>query len=191
MKIDTTNRFANVARMLAKDEPPPEWLVPILRRFSRLIGYRKITNRDEIEVKQMLAAAKELEKLLPIYVDVEEQFGFQNPDCIETVLIALPELIEYLENQLQPGRKGGPIPDSRRRLCASVCAEVWRRQCGEVQPFSPKLWEACEEYWQTCGNPETSTEGRLKNWEPYLKWVKQADDEEFREHFQHLITQSK
>jgi hypothetical protein len=191
MKPSAPNQFDETAKLLAKGAPPP-WLVLILRQWSRLISYRKTAKGDDIEEKRMLACAKYLETWLPIYVRSEEEFGFPIPDCIETVLIELPELIEYLESQPLPESKGGPIPDNRAHLCAAVCAEVWRRQSGEVQPYSPKLWAACEEYWQACGNPEKAgSKGRLKNWEQYLVDVNDADDEGFREYFGHQITQLK
>jgi hypothetical protein len=193
MKPSAVDRFDEAAKLLAKDKTPPEWLVPILAHHSRLVGYReKITKEDETEERRMLACAKYLETWLPMYLRMEEEFGFPIPDCIETVLSELPELIEYLENQLLRKRKGGPTPDSSARHCAAVCAEVWRRQRGEVQPYSPKLWAACEKYWQACGNPEKAgSKGRLKNWEQYLVDVNDADDEGFREYFGHQITQLK
>jgi hypothetical protein len=36
------------------------------------------------------------------------------------------------------------------------------------EPYSEKLWEACEAYWQACDHPETSAVSRLRNWERYL-----------------------
>jgi hypothetical protein len=118
----------------------------------------------------------------------EDEFGLECPECVDTVLGALPELIDYLEAQVRPSRKGGRAPDSRRLVCAAVCAEVWRLQHGDVQPFSQKLQAACEEYWQSCGNYETSTTGRLKNWEPFLVQVAK-DKGEFRDDFLRIVTE--
>jgi hypothetical protein len=182
--------FDEVARLLGKDNQP-EGLARALLKYSPLVGARKLNRDDETELEKMLEAARRLEAGLTIEARAADRFRLRIPDCIENVLMELPDCIEYLESQLQPPRGGNDPPDSRRRLCASVCGNAWRRLYGEVQPYSSKLQKACEEYWQACGNPETSTTGRLKNWEPFLVWVKQADDEGFREDFEHLITQPK
>jgi hypothetical protein len=94
-----------------------------------------------------------------------EKLGVEYPECIQDIDTPLDELITFLASEVdQP--KDGPKPD--RRLCAAVCLEVWRKLHGSVQPYSTTLWVACETYWQACGHPETSTSGRLKNWEPFL-----------------------
>jgi hypothetical protein len=165
--------FAGVASALAKDKPPPEWLVPMLVHYSPLVGARR--NPDEADDKKMIKAARELEGMLAIYGMVEDQFGFELPEEVDTASLALHELIEYLESELRPPRKGGPTPDSRYRLCAWVCGEVWRRERGELQPYSRNLWEACEKYWQACGQPATSAKGNLDNWQERLEWVRDTD----------------
>ena len=170
MRSPTASPFLSAARLIAKGEPP-DWLIPALEHFSPLVGYPRNPG-DEAEDQAMIEAARNLEQHLATFAGGEEKFGLAVPACVHTVLIELPELIEFLESQLRPVRKGGPTPDSRRKVCAGVCAELWRREHGEMQPFSVKLWEACEEYWQACGNHETSGSGRLKNWEPFLKWAR-------------------
>jgi hypothetical protein len=60
-----------------------------------------------------------------------------------------------------------------------------------VQPFSQTLQEACELYWQAGGNRETSTTGRLKNWEPFLREVQNDELIGFRADFLHLVTDLK
>jgi hypothetical protein len=157
--------------------------------FQPLIGGRRANVDDNSDDRKMLEAARYLERWLPTYTIAEEEFGLSIPDCVETVLINLPELIEYLESQMRLPRKGGPSPDGRRLICAGVCAEIWRRHVGEMQPFSPKLQGACEEYWRACGNPETSAMSNLKNWERFLVRVKDENDEAFREDFDRLIVQ--
>ena len=154
--------LAAVAAIIAKGRPH-EWMVPELVRRSPLVGYRRnYIKDDDTDDKSAIVAARNLEEQLRIHVLAAELIApgdydqLPLPDCIETVLRDLPEVIEYLESQLLPSRKGGPTPDRRRRLCAFVCADLWRRQHGEVQPRSHRLWEACEAYWQACGHPGTS-----------------------------------
>jgi hypothetical protein len=175
-----TSPFANVARLIANGKPQPEWLIPALQHYSPLVGYlRNPSTRDEAQDQAMIEATRNLEQHLRAHTIAGEEFGLSIPDCVETVLIALPELIEYLESQVRPPRKGGPTPDSRKQVGAGVCAEAWRRLHGEMQPFSVKLQQACEEYWQACGHPETSTDGLVKHWWRYLSDVKDAADEGF------------
>jgi hypothetical protein len=158
--------FAEVAKLLAGREPPV-WVVPHLSKYSPLVGYRR--NPGEDDDKKMIKTARELESMLALYTMVEERFGIEVPDEVDTASLALHELIEYLESELRPRRKGGPTPDSRYRLCAAVCAEVWRRERGELQPHSRNLWEGCQKYWQACGQPATSAKGNLDNWEERLE----------------------
>lgn len=173
--------FTNVAHILANGKPLPKWLIQDLERESPLIACRKSVPGDEDEDRALLAAVKDLERRLMWEVHVHDIIekkwpGLPAPMILDETMNKLTELAQYLEDQLRPPRKGGQTPDSRRRVCAGVCADAWRRLHGEVQPFSVRLWQACEEYWQACGHPETSTSGRLKNWEPFLKWARDAAD---------------
>lgn len=171
--------FTAVALLLTNGTPPPEWLIPELERLSPIIGYHRTASpRDEAYDKEMIFAAKNLEQHLRTIVIAEEEFELGVTDCVETVLISLPEVIEFLEAQLRPPRKGGQIPDGRKRVCAGVCADCWRRLHGAVQPSSPKLQAACEEYWQTCGHPGTSTASNLKHWKRYLEEVADVADDD-------------
>jgi hypothetical protein len=159
-----TSPFIAVARILANGKPQPEWLIPVLADFSRLIGYRKLTQQDIVDDdNEMLKAARKLEELLPLYTISDDEWDFQIPDCVETVLIALPELIEFLESQLPPPRLGGRTPDGRRLLCAGVCAEAYDLMHGELQLYSGVLRQACEDYWLACGNPGTGTDAGAIN----------------------------
>jgi len=138
----------------------------------------------------MLLAARILEEKLQYHV--QDHLGLPTRDYVDAVLIALPELIEFLEAQVRPLQKGGRPPDSRRRLCAGVCLEAWRHYHGEAEPYSSELQAACEAYWQSCGQPETGdANGSIRNWQRHLLWARDADDEEFRENFRHYITTSK
>ena len=157
-----------VAERLAKGKPP-EWLADYLERFARLIGYPVVPPEDP-DLPRALAAIDLLDNEIKIYATIEEEFGLEVPDCVDAASTALTSLREFFEEQLQlrPTRKGGPRPDSRRQLCALVCASAWRRLNGEMQPRSRWLQEACEDYWQACGHPETSINGNIKNWERFL-----------------------
>ena len=119
---------------------------------------------------------------------VEDRHGFPVPEAVDAASNALDDLIEYLEGQLRPPRAGGPTPDSRRWICAAVCGYVWQRHHHQkVQPFSPKLQEACEEYWQACGHSETGKPGSgnaAKNWEEFL--VECTNDAEYVEYLDQL-----
>jgi hypothetical protein len=169
---DPNAAFVAVAKIVAKE--PPEWMVRDLVRYRRLVGYhRKFTKDDETEDREIIKAAQYLETWLRLDLIVaatlvpDEFAELPIPDCVEAVLNELPELIEYLQSRLLPPREGGPTPDRRLRLCALVCADLWRRQHGEVQPYSPILWEACEAYWRACGHPGNA-KGNLKQWEEHL-----------------------
>jgi hypothetical protein len=44
-------------------------------------------------------------------------------------------------------------------------------------------------YWQSCGNPETGeANGSIRNWERFLVWARDVNDEDFRQNFLHYIT---
>ena len=168
--------FAHVAELIANGKPQPEWLIPDLELLSPIVRYpRTASARDEAYDQAMIEAAQKLEQHLRTIVIAEEEFGLGVTDCVETALIVLPELIEFLESQLRPPRAGGPTPDSRKKVCAGVCADCWQRLHGEIQPHSLKLWKACEAYWQACGHPAISANNLLKHWERYLKDLKDAE----------------
>jgi hypothetical protein len=171
-------RFTEIAWMLGGGQPQ-EWTAKILHRYSVLIGRSRKHNRDDEEdERKAIKAAEELEGVLRLYGMVEDEFGFQNPYCVGAVLSDLPDVIEFLKDQLLPPTAGGPIPDDRRRLCAAVCTAVWRRHRGKVQPFNTNLWKACEEYWQACGQPETSKQSNLNTWQRSCEWAAKLDEDE-------------
>jgi hypothetical protein len=127
--------------------------------YGRLVAGRKLTKEDEADEKKVLEAALYLQDVLAAHV--EKRYGFEIPEEVDTALQALHELIEYLQSELPSARHGGRIRDGRYRLCAAVCAEVWRRQHDKLEPYSRNLWQACEKYWQACGQPGTSAKGNL------------------------------
>jgi len=172
--------FTDVAKLLANGNDPAR-LAEVLALWKRLVGFpHRADDRD------MLLAARILEEKLPYYV--QDHLGLPTRDYVDAILIALPELIEFLQAQVRPPRKGNRPPDSRRRLCAAVCLEAWRHYHGEAEPYSPNLQIACEAYWQSCGHPETGDVGSIRNWERCLVWARDADDEEFRDNFHQSLT---
>jgi hypothetical protein len=157
-----------------------DWLIPHLSNWAKII--RLPPNDDTVE-RRLFVAAKYLQDWLPMYERAAEKLGVEYPLCIDEVTQALEELVPFLAGEVdQP--KDGRKPDRRRMLCAAICLEVWRKLHGPVQPYSEKLWEACEAYWQACDHPETSTAERLKNWERFLVWASKRPDE-------HLVTTPK
>jgi hypothetical protein len=179
-------KFTEVARMLV-DGSPAGWVPRILLHYSPLIGYHQSPSRYHDDDAALAAgAAQELELELRSYVIASERFGFQLPDCVEAVLIDLPDVIEFLKGQSRPEVKGGRAPDTRRRICAAVCKEVWRRHHDGLQPTSRRLWRACDDYWLACGQL-TSDKGELRTWEWFCRWAAQQNDEEWNEDFERQI----
>jgi hypothetical protein len=144
----------------------------MLRHWSRLIDphLKGAGVIDEREDKELVEAVRRLQRRLAfeaqVYAGVEAEFGLpSHPEVFEDADTSLQEVINFLEGHL-PLREGR-TPDSRRLICARVCLVLWRKQHGET-PYSPSLWEACELYWQACGNPATSNTGDLENWRRHL-----------------------
>jgi hypothetical protein len=177
--------FDNVAKMLSHQ--PPHWL-PMLAFWSRFVGYRKKLDKfDDADAKKLIKAASRLHDELAIYVRIEKEFGIEVPEEVDAASIALHELIEYLQSEIPPPRLGGPDPDGRRRFCAVVCGYIWRREHGELEPYSLPLKAACEEYWKACGQAEASAAGNApKTWEHFLLWAREHDATEFFD--QHPLT---
>jgi hypothetical protein len=161
--------LANVAATIANGKSPPEWLAEWLQRHAPLISHGRIDPSDEDRALQRaLDAIDVLDGELSFYATIGEVLGFEVPDCVDAASTALTELRYFFEGQRRPARKGGRHPDSRRRLCALVCANAWRRIHGDAHPYSGHLQEACEAYWQACGQPETPTTEFLKSWQRQL-----------------------
>jgi hypothetical protein len=172
--------LVEVAKQLANGAPP-DWLLPHLRKWREIIG-NPAEPDNEVE-RRLFAAAKYLEDWLPMYARAADKLGVEYPACIDSTMLALEELVPFLASEVDQPKNSRP-PDGKRRLCAAVCLEIWRKLRGSVQPYSPNLWAACEAYWQACGHDQTSTTGRLKNWEPFLVWAADHPSE-------HLVTTPK
>jgi len=177
---DERPSLADVAAKLAKGDPPP-WLIVGLKRLSVIVGLANLEPDEETD-RRMLEAAKYLEEWLVMYVDLEKlEPEFECPEAVHDCLGALYEVIELLEEDAKvPKRAGGPRPDKRLGLCAAVVSEAYRMLHGvdRVQPYSPAVQEACEAYWQACGNEPTGRqlEGEPRNWERHLKDHRRDDD---------------
>jgi hypothetical protein len=127
--------FTKVAELLTNGNDPTR-LAVALESYSRLIGVRRLTMDDNKDDEHLLLAAKILEEKLPYYVT--EHLGLPTPECIDQILIYLPELIEFLQAQVRPPQKGNLPPDSRRRVCAGICLDAWRHYHGKAEPYSSR-----------------------------------------------------
>src|SRR5262249_6951305 len=171
--MNTTPPFLDVARTIAKGEPPT-WILIGLDHFSKFIRLKpKLTTQEATEIdREMLAAARYLIKWLPIYYDLEKQFGFECPDCVDIASNALHELTELLEKDISEAGSGvGRKANIQQRICASVVVEAWRLIHSEVKPRSRALSETCIAYWLACGRELTDEIDDPENWRRSIKYV--------------------
>jgi hypothetical protein len=164
--------LGKVAELIGGD---PQEVLLVLRHWGRLIDSRHTTDKakaDEDENKKLIETVRRLQQRLAIeakiYAGIEAEFGFEAPTCFDDADSSLQDVVDFLQEQLSAPRKGGPTPDGRRLICARVCLVLWHQHHGKMQPYSPILWEACELYWQACGNEATSTTQGSSNWTRYL-----------------------
>jgi hypothetical protein len=169
--------LADVARKLGGEA----WLLRGLQHFARVVGRTTKAVRT-VDEERMLKAARDLEAYLPLYVELEKQFGFEAPDWIDDLSNALSEAIEHLEWDTVK-RRG----DGRRATCALVVGRAYQLIHGPSALYSEVIGEACELYWQACGHNQTGKEGKRENWRRILEEVKKEDNpwplnvlEEFR-----------
>jgi hypothetical protein len=155
-------RFAEVARIIAKGDPP-EWLSIGLAHFSEFVGSDRTTSDEaqhyESIITRMHDAADVLIKFLPLYSHLPA--GLRRPDDVALVLDVLPRIKANLARTLQR-RGGGPRPNIQRWVCAAVVVEAWRLVHGKPEPQSQYLLEACEEYWRACGGEYRGED--IENW---------------------------
>jgi hypothetical protein len=156
--------FSRVAAALGSAQP---WIFEELARCAKLIAMPRL--REDVTVEaELLASAHYLRDWLPIlYGHAYELIGEEPPEVVEDTLMDLDDLIPLLERDLLlsvDASKGGPKPDRRKRLCALVCASIWRKHRGKAQPYSTELADACEAYWRACGHVELDP----TDWEHYL-----------------------
>jgi hypothetical protein len=190
--------FAEVARIIAKGEPP-EWLVESLEYFSGTVaptaegwwsaptdGVREF--KDELErihkASEMLLRLLSVYKIRPENLHIPE--GTQLPDDdaqfltdVTAVLEALPRIKERLKKtvEVEPSlqERMGRKPNIHRENCAAIVAEASRLCHGHVGARMEGVQQACNEYWRACGNKEIGKEGAIENWRPYLEKALAAD----------------
>jgi len=159
--------FEDVASKIANGKTP-KWLLTGLNHFSKFIRLEpELTSKEAREIdERMLEAARCLTKWLPIYYDLEKEFGFEYPDCVDSASNALHELTELLENDINEARIGvGRKANIQQRICASVVVEAWRLiHDGKVKPRSRALLETCIDYWLACGRELTDEINDPENW---------------------------
>jgi hypothetical protein len=168
--------FTAVARAIAN--PAPEWLVPALAHFQDVVGSEVTSDEahDHLRIfAQMHDAAGKLIAFLPMYLAMPTAARSDKrvrviQEQVRTALGVLPAIKANLADRMnEPPRKGGPRPNVPRHLCAAVVVEAWSLIHGKAQPRSNRLYRACNEYWQACGQ-----EYRSEGW----RWdVKDAIDE--------------
>lgn len=165
--------FEDVASKITNGDPP-EWLLIGLNHFSKFIQLEpKLTSKEDREIDvQMLKAARYLTKWLPTYYDLEKEFGFECPDCVDEASNALHELTELLEKDISEARTGfGRKANIQQRICASVVVEAWRLIHRKVKPRSGALGETCIDYWSACGRELTDKINDLENWRRSVDYV--------------------
>jgi hypothetical protein len=173
--------FSAVARLLARVDNPPEWITTILARYGELVAVPDFDDSDAVTLN-LLRDAEYLNRWLPMCVEAYARVDLDVPECIDTILAHLPDLLILLAEDLP--HKG----DSRRRVCAALCAEIWRNLHGAIEPHSVYLQKACDEYWRQCGQEPIGRqlENEPRNWERPLRWAQTADDQGFREQIEQL-----
>jgi hypothetical protein len=152
MKADAKPTFTTVAKLIAKGAPS-DWLVPGLDFFSGFIRGDPVPSKERKHHDKILArmcdAADYLTKHLPLFTRLS--LGLRCPDDVAVALAVLPKIKKRLTHAILPKRAGGQHPNVERKVCAAVVVEAWRSIHGKPEPESPKLWTACNEYWQACG----------------------------------------
>jgi hypothetical protein len=172
------SRFVKVADLITNGEPRPEWLLPALQDFSGFISVQRANRKDEGDVEaRMVSRARYLRDWLPMYERLGEYGLIDCPDCVKDIQPYLDEVIEFLEKDVVSivGTPRGRA-DYRGRLCAAVVGEASGIIRLEVQPNSRSLQQACQAYWQACGQEQTGEFGLHENWIRELNWVRGEGD---------------
>ena len=158
--------FEQIAALLGAEGV--DWAVDRLRRYAPLVGYHRKGYDDNWD-RLALEGALNLDIWLSNEARAHEMIGEDVPVEIDQASNALFELMPLIARYIrQPGKRGGPTADNRRWLCAHVCAGIWREF--HDTPNSDTLLQACEAYWQACGQPPTAADlsGHLRNWKRFL-----------------------
>jgi hypothetical protein len=172
-KIEDPPTIADVARMIVGDGSAPDWLVRGLEYLSCMVVGIELADDMALE-KRMLKAARYLEEWLPMFEWIEqrreERFGFEAAEWIDELSTALYQAIEYLEEETA---SLGKHPDRRKLMCALVMSRAHELIHGKR---SAALGDACELYWQACGNEHRGEYGHPENWRRNLKAVTDEPD---------------
>jgi hypothetical protein len=146
--------FFVAAKLIA--DPPPDWLLEEMEKWSAGVSdgmqlapdvYRTVKKH----AKKMLDAIRTLEEGLPVFDKVLGEWeGIDDIGGFEG--------LGYYKEQLNriANLGGGRISHFGKELCASRVVHLWTKLHGKPSPRSIKLYEACEAYWQACGNPPSS-----------------------------------
>jgi hypothetical protein len=163
--------FAAVAEIIAKG-PPPEWLVPALKDYSRAIAsgfqvtpalYREYKKR----IARMQEAVDTLLKGLPKFYELPGEWAYD-----ELMGEELWDLKTYFDG-LSRIPKSGRRPHFGRALCADLVVSYYKRIHGKASPRSEKLYDACEQYWRACGGEPS---GDTENWRRMVKEAADRDE---------------
>jgi hypothetical protein len=106
--------FEEVAALLCKDEPTPNWVIEKLRENAELVGYL-IKPTDDRSIERLLfESALHLQELLPLYPRAAKLTGEDYDPSIDDIDTPLHNLIEFLAKEVAlPKRSGGPIEPAK------------------------------------------------------------------------------
>jgi hypothetical protein len=132
------------------------------RTTSQGIGTDTSDVKDnfDIIVGRMQDAAHVLMTWLPIYQHAG--YHLSCPKEVTVVLGVLPEIKKDLD-RLAKKQIGRP-PNVRREICAAVVVEAWKLIHGRPNARTERLYEACRDYWWTCGGKERGKWDDPQNW---------------------------
>jgi hypothetical protein len=160
-ETSAANRFYDVARIIAKGNPP-EWLPIALGHFSPGIG-EDLGDYNWL-IEKTVHAIDDLLFVLPVFEHLGFGFAGEHKDA-RTVLALLPGIKKDFERGLRQGT--GRKPDTVRAHCAAVMIEAWKQSHdGRVEPHSKEFRQACGEYWIACGGKKIGAKqgNWLANW---------------------------
>ena len=154
-------QLVEVARIIAKGKPPPDWLLWGLEYFNGFIGVETIDPSFGRSIaQQMYDAADVLLRWLPFYAGAT---SLGRSAEMVAILKALRRLRKDLERLKKP-RPTGRRPDVQREICAAVIVEAWKLLHGKAGSRSPQLQQACADYWIACGGKQIGETNDPENW---------------------------
>lgn len=162
VSLDADAKFAEVARSIAKGNPP-EWLVIGLTHFSSGISVDTSKERRSFDkqIEQMQDAIHVLMTRLPAWAHLG--YGHKCPEHVALAFYALPRLKKDLDRVTKKGL--GRPADVRREVCAAVVLEAWKIIRSKAEPHSLYLRQACCDYWQGCGGEQDDPD----NWRRHIE----------------------